>query len=78
MSATLTQTVMTLNKEFDKAQDNLHSIGYLCAQAEDKIRKSQALQNDFARQFRRLSDQTKQIVTAAESLQETDPRTAQK
>ncbi|CAD7947323.1 unnamed protein product [Amoebophrya sp. A120] len=73
MSANLTQTVLTLNKEFDKAQDNLHSIAQLCSQAEERIRKSQSLQNDFARQFHRLSEQTRQIITAAESLQDTDP-----
>ena len=49
MSANLTSTVMTLNKEFDKAQDHLHSIAHLCGQAEERIRKSQALQNDLAR-----------------------------
>ncbi len=72
MTANLTNTVLTLNKEFDKCQDHLHSIAHLCGQAEERIRKSQAVQNDFARQFHRLSEQTRQVIAAAESTQSAD------
>ncbi|CAD7975176.1 unnamed protein product [Amoebophrya sp. A25] len=67
-SEKLTETVLNLNREFEKAQAAQECIGHLCHQAHENIRKSQLLQNEFARQFHRLSDQTREIVASIDHI----------
>lgn len=58
----LSTAISNLNTNFDRAQENLNTIGRLCQNAEDRIRKSQGTQNRIARDFHAITERARHLL----------------